>query len=78
MAMIVKSLMAKLVSIFLGFVPVVAFNVVMDIFDEAMETLLEKAEATAKLTPEKSDDRRLTLYRKYWESFKDYRARVNR
>lgn len=47
----------------------------MDVIDEAMETLLENAEAEAEVNPDKASRRRLMLYRKYWEGFKEYRNR---
>ena len=70
-----KSLISGFSKIVMSYIPIVLGNMFIDAFDEAMESLLEKAEKKANETPDKSDDRRLALYRKYWEGFKEYRKR---
>lgn len=49
-----------------------ALQMIFDAIDEAVETVLEKEEAKAKLTPEVTDDRRLYVLRKYFEGWKDF------
>jgi hypothetical protein len=44
-----------------------------DAIDEAVETALEKQEAKAKATPDKADDRRLAVLRKYFEGWKSFK-----
>lgn len=55
----------------ISYMPVFIVGAFMDALDEVMETLLEKYEKKAKETPEKADDRRGALYRKYWDGFKE-------
>lgn len=74
-ALALKALLTGLCQLVISWIPVVLASFVMDAIDEAMETLLEKEERKAAVTPDKADDRRLALYRKYWESFMAYSNR---
>lgn len=53
---------------FLTMLPVFVLEIFLDALDEAAESFLESAEAKAKKTPEKKDDRRVALLRKHWSS----------
>lgn len=70
-----RSLGSAVFSVAVSYLPVVALNLIFDALDEAMETLFENEQAKADATPEAADNRRLALYRKYWEGFKEYRDR---
>lgn len=78
LALAFKGLLTGLGQLAMSYLPVVLLNLFFDVLDEVMLTLFEKAEAKAIATPEKSDDRRLALYRKYWEGFKEYRQRTGK
>jgi hypothetical protein len=73
-----KGLVLGLGKMALSYLPVVLWELFFDLLDEGMLTLLESAEAKAKASPEIADDRRLALYRKYWENFKEYRNRTGK
>lgn len=51
-----------------------ALQAVFDLIDEGVETALENAEKKAKASPEKSDDRRIAVMRKYFEGWKKLKA----
>lgn len=66
--------LVKFGSMALSFLGANALQFVFDAADEVVESLLEKEELKAKITPDKSDDRRLAVLRKYFDGWKKFKA----
>lgn len=56
----------------LGYLEANALQATFDALDEGVESALEKEEANAKATPIESDDRRIAIFRKYFEGWKNW------
>lgn len=74
MGIVLKTLIVKLGSMVINYLPHIGFSLAMDVLDEIVLTLLEKQIAKDK---SKQNARRVEIYKKYWEGFKTYRERTN-
>jgi len=70
---VLKGAISTFLGVVGGFLGTNFVKMLFDATDEVVETKLEAEEKKAKETPEKADDRRLAVFRGYFEDYKKYR-----